>query len=275
MLSGCMFSVFLFLLLPVFFSTSQVINNPVLFPSIHFKYVFNILSQTSWLPDTNNSLPASVLTLALTRTVQKHPVASDRYMWFSWLSTQRIWMFAGSVWSTVIAFPTDGFWGQVQSSVDELSLLKHYSAINQEIYTKIYTSGQLFWDTLSYSWHTFMLTYISSVYTRRHSTWKFLTCKLRQSTRSSNETTGWTLQKFWFDSCQRQEIFLFYTSFRLALGPTYPEGCFPRVKQQPGHEAGHSLPSNNEIKNEWRYTSTPIYASMACTETAWPLFVCC
>jgi hypothetical protein len=32
----------------------------------------------------------------------------------------------------VIAFPTDGFSGQVHLPVDELSLLKYYIVINQE-----------------------------------------------------------------------------------------------------------------------------------------------
>jgi hypothetical protein len=35
-----------------------------------------------------------------------------------------------------------------------------------------------------------------------------------------------------------------------------------RVKR-PGCETDHSPPSSDEVKNEWSYTSTPQYASMA------------
>jgi len=31
---------------------------------------------------------------------------------------------------------------------------------------------------------------------------------------------------------------------------------------QPKHEANHSSPSNAAVKDEWRYTSTPLYFSM-------------
>jgi hypothetical protein len=36
-----------------------------------------------------------------------------------------------------------------------------------------------------------------------------------------------------------------------------------------GHEPDHSPPSNAEVKNEWRYTSTPLL--MACIESTLPV----
>jgi hypothetical protein len=41
-------------------------------------------------------------------------------------------------------------------------------------------------------------------------------------------------------------------------------GYFPRVKRL-GREVDHSVPLNVEVKNEWRYTSTPIYAVLPWT----------
>jgi hypothetical protein len=63
-------------------------------------------------------------------------------------------------------------------------------------------------------------------------------------------------------------IFPFVTTFRPALGPTHPPiqgipgALFPAVKR-PGREADHSPPSSAEVKNVWRYTSTPPYVFMA------------
>jgi hypothetical protein len=57
-------------------------------------------------------------------------------------------------------------------------------------------------------------------------------------------------------------IFLFVTGSRPALGPTQPPirwvpgALSPEVKR-PGREADHSPPSSVEVKNAWRYTSTP------------------
>jgi len=39
-------------------------------------------------------------------------------------------------------------------------------------------------------------------------------------------------------------------------------GSFPGGKR-PGREADHSLPCSAEVKNEWSYTSTSLYVSMA------------
>jgi len=47
-----------------------------------------------------------------------------------------------------------------------------------------------------------------------------------------------------------------------AAYPTGTEGSFPGGKAV-GREADHSAPSSAEVKNEWRYTSTPYYAFIA------------
>lgn len=100
-----------------------------------------------------NTLPASVFVVALTTTEQKHPFASARYTWFSWPSTHRTWILAGSVWSIVIAFPTDGFLGQVHSLFDKLSLLKFDNVLserndNKGSITSLLICGKIiFWTT--------------------------------------------------------------------------------------------------------------------------------
>jgi len=43
--------------------------------------------------------------------------------------------------------------------------------------------------------------------------------------------------------------------------PLVPGALTPGVKW-PGHETGHSPSCSAEIKNTWRYTSTPPYLSM-------------
>jgi hypothetical protein len=43
----------------------------------------------------------------------------------------------------------------------------------------------------------------------------------------------------------------------------------PALKH-PGHEADTPVPSNAEVKNEYSYTSTPLYTFMAWTGTAYP-----
>ena len=127
LLSGCMFPSMCFPSFSYAFSFALLKSQTILYCFRLFacKHPFNTFPQKSWVPEINTSLPASLLTVAFTKTVQKHPVDSDRYTWFSWPSTHRTWMFAGSVWSMVIAFPTDGFRGHVHLPVNELSLLKH------------------------------------------------------------------------------------------------------------------------------------------------------
>jgi hypothetical protein len=54
----------------------------------------------------------------------------------------------------------------------------------------------------------------------------------------------------------------------MALGPTQPPiqwvpGDLSLGVKRPGHETDHSPRSSAEVKNAWRYTSTPQYAFMA------------
>ena len=78
-------------------------------------------------------------------------------------------------------------------------------------------------------------------------------------------------EESWLHSHNRQQIFLFSKPSLLALGPAYTlvqwiKGVFPGLKA-----AGTwSLPFTQyiaDVKNEWRYNSTPPYAFMVCTET--------
>jgi hypothetical protein len=70
-----------------------------------------------------------------------------------------------------------------------------------------------------------------------------------------------------FDSGQGQEYF-FATASRPVQRPTQSpvqwvhKATSPAVKW-PGCEADHSPSSSAEVKNEWRYTSTPPYVFMA------------
>jgi hypothetical protein len=63
--------------------------------------------------------------------------------------------------------------------------------------------------------------------------------------------------------------FLFFTSFRPALGSTQPPiypwvpGALPPGLKRPGRETYHSPPASAEVKKMWIYTSTPPYAFMA------------
>jgi hypothetical protein len=63
-----------------------------------------------------------------------------------------------------------------------------------------------------------------------------------------------------FESWYRQDIFLFSTTYKLALGPTllptsWVPAFLPRVKW-PGLENDHSAPSNAEVMNVWIHTSS-------------------
>ena len=47
-------------------------------------------------------------------------------------------------------------------------------------------------------------------------------------------------------------------------------GLFPLGLKEPEREANRPPhPSSAEVKNEWNYTSTPLYAFMPCTGTTW------
>jgi hypothetical protein len=67
----------------------------------------------------------------------------------------------------------------------------------------------------------------------------------------------------WLDIRQRQEIFLYSTASRPALGPTKPSiqwvagSLSPGVKQ-PGREADHSIPTSAEVKNGGATPQFPI-----------------
>jgi hypothetical protein len=74
-----------------------------------------------------------------------------------------------------------------------------------------------------------------------------------------------------FESRQGLGIFLFSTASRMVLGPIQPPiqkvpGNFSLGTKRPGREAGHSPPSNAEVKNVWSYISTPPYALMVWCE---------
>jgi len=53
------------------------------------------------------------------------------------------------------------------------------------------------------------------------------------------------------------KIFLFATASRPAMKPTRPQIQRAPAIKQPGWEADHSSPSRTEVKNVWRYASTP------------------
>jgi hypothetical protein len=74
---------------------------------------------------------------------------------------------------------------------------------------------------------------------------------------------GWTIG-VQFPAGAIIELFLHATTSRPALGlnqPPFqwvPVALSLGVKRQ-GREADHSPPFSAEVKNEWRYTSTPLY----------------
>jgi hypothetical protein len=73
-----------------------------------------------------------------------------------------------------------------------------------------------------------------------------------------------------FGTCHSSDLLCPSVTSRPALGPTRPpiqwvtgggRVPFPAVKRS-GREADHSPPSGAEIKNAWRYTTTPPYVFM-------------
>jgi hypothetical protein len=71
-----------------------------------------------------------------------------------------------------------------------------------------------------------------------------------------------------FDSRRGLGICLFTTTSRTALRPTQPPiqwvpGVLSLGVKRPGREAKHWPPSSAEVKNEWSYTSTIRYTSIA------------
>jgi hypothetical protein len=72
---------------------------------------------------------------------------------------------------------------------------------------------------------------------------------------------GWTNRVRGFDSRWELGFFLFFTAFRPVLGPNQPPiqwvpGVLSPEVKRPGRETDHSPPSNAEVRNAWRYTST-------------------
>jgi hypothetical protein len=72
----------------------------------------------------------------------------------------------------------------------------------------------------------------------------------------------WTIGALGFDSRREPGIFLFTTASRTALGPIQPpiqwvRGALSLGVRRPGREADRSPPSSAEIKDAWRYNSTP------------------
>jgi hypothetical protein len=73
---------------------------------------------------------------------------------------------------------------------------------------------------------------------------------------------GYDLDDRGFESRSGLGIFLLTTAFRPALDLTHPPiqwlpGSFYLGLKRPGRESDHSQPSNAEVKDAWRYTSTP------------------
>jgi hypothetical protein len=71
-----------------------------------------------------------------------------------------------------------------------------------------------------------------------------------------------------FECRQGLGIFIFTTLFRPALGTTqtsiqWVPGALSLGLKRPGRETDHSPPCSAEVKNAWRYTTTPQYAFMA------------
>jgi hypothetical protein len=73
---------------------------------------------------------------------------------------------------------------------------------------------------------------------------------------------GWVTEESRFDSLQGQEHFTFFKSVQIKFG-AQRTSCsvgtgtiFHGVKEK-GHEGDYSPPSSAEVKNVWRYISTP------------------
>lgn len=81
-----------------------------------------------------------------------------------------------------------------------------------------------------------------------------------------------------FNCWQGQEILLYSKVLTLALGPIHHPTEWVMtplslVLQQPGHRAEQSRPLNTTVKNEWSYTSAPLFAFIVCIGTALPCTV--
>jgi hypothetical protein len=84
---------------------------------------------------------------------------------------------------------------------------------------------------------------------------------------SANVMTRLWAGQLGFNSWQRHGFLLFSTASGPDLRPTQPHiqwglGVFSLGLKQLGHEADHSPPSSDEVKNVWSYTSAPQYFFM-------------
>jgi hypothetical protein len=84
--------------------------------------------------------------------------------------------------------------------------------------------------------------------------WKHIQFPKREPGYLSGYSEGLRVGRPGFHSRQEQEIFLFSTVSRLALGPTQPPiqwvlGAFSPGAKRPGREANHSPLSSAEVKN--------------------------
>jgi hypothetical protein len=61
----------------------------------------------------------------------------------------------------------------------------------------------------------------------------------------------------------RVQNFLFYKSYRPALGSTQPPIQWVPGVKRPRREVDHSPPTSAEVKKMWIYTSTPPYTFTA------------
>jgi len=89
-----------------------------------------------------------------------------------------------------------------------------------------------------------------------------------------DEFTGWIIEELW---CNSEQTFLslkcldwfFDSPSCILIGPG---GLSPGL-EMPGPKANHPSISDNEVLNEWSYTSSSLNAFMTCTETPLPLRV--
>jgi hypothetical protein len=99
--------------------------------------------------------------------------------------------------------------------------------------------------------------------------WIKFSIEITDSSRDSSVgiALGYELDVRGFKSRQGLGIFFFTTASRSIMGPTQPPtqgvpGALSLGVKRPGREAGHSFPSNAEVKNAWSYISPPQYALM-------------
>jgi hypothetical protein len=89
-----------------------------------------------------------------------------------------------------------------------------------------------------------------------------------QRSRYSDDATGWSS-----DSRQAQKMCLPSVQNGSDDHTQYiqwvPGAHFQRIKR-PGSDAYYSNLPSDKVKNEWRYTSTPLYGFIACTGTTSP-----